>query len=485
MENKEILQDEIATRDRVLYYQTLGYLPDPDPVLRKQGKDISAYRDIMADAHLTSVIEQRKDEVLSLEWDIDRGKSKSRHAKAVKKMLERLNVQRIISEILDCTLWGFQPLEILWSTDGSEVYPRDVVGKPQEWFVFGNENELRLRTREALINGITLPEKKFLLARNKPTYLNPYGEKLLSRVFWPVTFKRGGLRFWLTMTEKYGMPHLLGKIERAYFEKEKATVLNMLQNMVQDAVAVVPEGTSIDTIEVNRSASADIYKGLLEFCNSEISKAILTQTLTTELSSGKGSYAASQTHADRLKNVAVSDKRIVEETLNQLIKWYCEMNFSDPGEVPQFYLYEEEMVDKTLAERDKILKDTGVKFTKEYYIKNYGLEEGDFEVTENTPAKPPINAQDKGAQFAEADNPPFHQEALTKLLGSIPDKIMQMQMEQALKPVLDLVNSSSNFSEIMPELMKMYPKLDTHQLESLLERAIFVSEIWGKVNADA
>ena len=38
---KQTLTDEIATRKRSLNFYSLGYmLPDPDPVLRKQGKDM-------------------------------------------------------------------------------------------------------------------------------------------------------------------------------------------------------------------------------------------------------------------------------------------------------------------------------------------------------------------------------------------------------------------------------------------------------------
>ena len=44
---KEISQ-EIATRKRSINYYSLGtsYLPDPDIVLRKQGKDMKVYKEI-------------------------------------------------------------------------------------------------------------------------------------------------------------------------------------------------------------------------------------------------------------------------------------------------------------------------------------------------------------------------------------------------------------------------------------------------------
>ena len=109
-----------------------------------------------------------------------------------------------------------------------------------------------------------------------------------------------------------------------------------------------------------------------------ISKAILGQTLTTEIGS-TGSYAASNTHMQVRQDIVDSDKKLVEDVINQLIQWFYEINFAN-GEVPVFELYEPEDVDLTLAQRDKILSDTGVKFTKEYFIKNYGLEDEDFDI---------------------------------------------------------------------------------------------------------
>jgi phage gp29-like protein len=155
-------------------------------------------------------------------------------------------------------------------------------------------------------------------------------------------------------------------------------MLNMLERMVQDAIAVIPDDSSVDFLESGtRSASADIYEKLLTFSNMEISKAILGQTLTTEMQS-VGSYAAAQVHLEVREEIVDADKRLVENTLNTLIRWIYEINFSDSG-FPMFSMYEEEDVDKTLAERDKILVDSGVKFTRQYWLRTYKFDEEDIE----------------------------------------------------------------------------------------------------------
>jgi len=67
------------------------------------------------------------------------------------------------------------------------------------------------------------------------------------------------------------------------------------------------------------------------------------------------------------QDIIAADKILVKKTINQLIQWIYEINFAN-AEVPVFELYESEDVNLTLAQRDKILSDTGVKFTNEYSL---------------------------------------------------------------------------------------------------------------------
>ena len=202
--SKKSLTEEIATRKRALnFYSLANILPDPDIVLRKQGKDVRVYKELLCDPHVFACVQSRKSGVLSLEWEINRGLDKDEKAEAIENLLKQLDIHKLISDILDATQFGFQPLEIMWKRDKSGyILPEKIVAKPPEWFCFDDNNTLKFRTKENYY-GEELPNKKFLLAQNNPSYNNPYGERTLSRVFWPVTFKKGGLKFWVVFTEKY------------------------------------------------------------------------------------------------------------------------------------------------------------------------------------------------------------------------------------------------------------------------------------------
>ena len=528
-EAKINLGGEIATRGRSTdFYSILQNLPDPDPVLKKQGKDIKIYRDLLSDPHVWACVQSRKSGVLSLMWEIDRGKAKSKQAQVIENLFKSLDLNAIISEILNSVLFGFQPLEIMWKSNGSYTLPSEIKAKPPEWFVFDDNNNLKFKTKENF-NGEELPPRKFLCPQYEPTYENPYGERTMSRIFWNVTFKKGGLKYWTKFVEKYGMPFLIGKHPRGTDKSENKNFANMLEAMVHDAVAVIPDDSTVEIQEAVKTSSSEVYERLMDKMNSEISKAILGQTLTTEVNN-KGSYAASKTHMDVRKDIIDADKRIVERTLNQLIYWIYELNFAGQSDIPLFTMYEEEDVDLTLAQRDKILADAGVKFTKNYLMKTYGFEDKDIEVQEAevnqgkvNPAKmneeETVNLKlakrdkilsDAGVKFTKkylmktysfseedidiqedkntisfasgrGDNTTFpDQQAIDEFIDSFSADELQEQAKTIFGSVFDLVNKASSYDEIQEKLSEQ--GLETNQIEKVLQKAIFISEIWGHLN---
>jgi phage gp29-like protein len=466
-DKKISLSEELATRKRSIDFYGLGmYLPNPDPVLKKQGKDITIYHELLSDSHIGACETSRKTGVQSLEWEIDRGKAKSRQANEIKKIFDDLDIDGIVSEMLNAPLYGYQVLEVLWKKGNKFLYPEKVVGKPQEWFVFSEENELLFRTKDNW-NGESLPERKFLLARHKANYKNPYGFPELSRCFWPVTFKRGGLKFWVMFTEKYGMPFLIGKHPRGTPPEENDKLADMLERMVQDAIAVIPDDSSVEIKEAGgKSASADIYEKLLHFCNAEISKALLGQTLTTEIGETGGAYAASQTHMEVRKDIIGSDKKMCVKVFNKLISWIFELNFSS-GEMPKFGMWEEEDVDKTLAERDETLTKAGVKFTKKYWQKSYGFDDEDFDVGAIRESTAPAK------EFAEKDTKP----ALDVMIDRLNK---EANFDEIWKPVEKLINEASSLEELRDKLIDMYSEMDVTELGNLLQRAFTAADLSGR-----
>lgn len=454
----------IATRQAFLFSALNELLPNPDVILQKNNETLETYKNFLYDAHVSSCVQSRKAGVLSLNWEINRGGTKSTESEFIEEIFNSLNLRQIISEMLEAPLFGFKPIEIYWSEVDGKIVPKELKGKPSWWFEFDSINMLRFKDRHKF-NGVLLPNKKFLLLQHNATYDNPYGESILAKCYYPVIFKKGGMKLWSVFTQKYGMPFLHGKIGLGKGQEEAYELFNVLEKLQQDGIAVTEEEVNIEIIESSKTSSADVYKNLLHFCNAEISKAILSQTLTTE-QGDTGSYAMSQTHLQVRKDVVDSDKQLVEYWLNKLIQWIIEFNFESVSEMPRFVMYEEQDVDMTLAQRDQTLSSTGqVKFTKEYFKRNYGFKDDEIEISiEQT--KPQFSESDKIRENSAFDISQF-------------DELTQ----SVLKPILEMINESKSYNEIQDGIIEKFPELNTSELEDYLAKGILLATGSGIISA--
>ncbi|MBU1680309.1 MAG: DUF935 domain-containing protein [Bacteroidetes bacterium] len=94
--------------------------------------------------------------------------------------------------------------------------------------------------------GEVLPEYKFIITQYQPSYVNPYGKKLLARCYWPVTFKRACIEQWHLLSEKFGLPSIVGFYAVGATETEKQELLDSLTNMLEENIAVMKTGTEIE-----------------------------------------------------------------------------------------------------------------------------------------------------------------------------------------------------------------------------------------------
>lgn len=470
-ESEKSLSSHIATRSRSIDFASLStYLPNPDPILKALGKDITVYRDLCSDAHVGGCIRRRKASVKALEWGINREIAKNRVSKNIEAIFNDLPIHNILSEMLDAALFGYQPLEVIWKKTGSFIVPDSVSGRPPEWFVYDADNCLRFRTKENSINGELLPEHKFLVVRQDATYDNPYGRPDLAMVFWPATFKRSGLKFWIQFTEKYGSPWVIGKHPRNTSDTETNDLLDRLEDMVQDAVAVIPNDSSVEIMEAaGKAGSADVYNQMLTFCKAEIAIALLGQNQTTEATANLASATAGLKVTDDIRD---ADAAMVSTAFNTLIQWICTLNFGSVPK-PSFSMWEQEDVDKQLAERDEILTKAGAKFSHAYFRRAYGFQEGDL----IDDASANVNFSESNASFPDQD---AIDDAIDATLAK---EAVFSDVIPLLKPVLKLVQSGATSEELLSALSDIYPDMDSTALQDRLARIIFVSEMWGRLNA--
>lgn len=472
------LTEAIATRDRRPDFTALGMLlPNPDPVLKKQGKDVSVYRELRSDAHVGGCVRRRKAAVKALEWRLVRGKAGARTTRLCEDVIGSLALDRFVNEALDAVLYGWQPMEITWGRPQGAMVPVKIEAKPSEWFHFDSEAQLRFRSRQAPLWGEALEPRKFLVPAQEASYANPYGHADLSMCFWPTVFKRGGLKFWVTFTERYGTPWLVGKVPRSTSATEQDQLADKLESMIQDAIAVIPDDSSISTVEANSvGVRADMYEQLLMFCRSEVSIALLGQNQSTEANSNRASAVAG---LEVTRDIRDGDARLVEATVDQLLRWVVDLSEGEGAPAPKFELFEEEDVDTAQAERDEKLQRAGVKFTPAYWKRVYKLEDGDIEDNPQPPPPAlPVPAH-LNAAFAEAPGAEAELRDLVARLG------------QAGAPVVDgwlqrlgnIVAAHDEPAALQEALLEAFGDMPTDDLVDVMGLAFELAELQGRERA--
>lgn len=467
---KQDLIGVIATRAKAIdFWSFMHYLPNPDPVLKKMGKDISAYREILSDSHVGGCVRRRKAAIKGLEWRITpTGNEKT--DEILTALFDRLPVSQIINQILDATLFGYQALEVMWASENGLLLPTEIVGKPQEWFVFDEDNRLMLRTKDNS-NGDLVPEKKFLLATQQADYMNPYGRADLAMCFWAATFKKGGFKFWLEFTEKYGSPWLVGKYPRNANAHEIDELLDSMEKMLGTAVAAIPDDSSIDMLESeSKGGSSQVFDDFLRYCKSEIAIALLGQNQTTEAEANRASATAG---LEVTRDIRDDDASMVEGVFNQLLAWICELNFSVET-LPTFELYEQESIDKLQAERDGLLVGLGVQFTEQYLIRTYGFEEGDIVVQ---PADK--SAVKNTADFAEAIP-----KSIVETIGEQLEVEGEPFVEEWLQTIQDKLSQAESLEDFRNQLDSLIPELSFAEYGKVMAWASTTAHFAGRQSVE-
>lgn len=478
--------DELATRRSRQVAQLTKWLPNPDKILRDTGKHIEHLRELLYDDTVFVGVQYLYGALRQHEWEIQH-EGQEAQVDQVTEWLKKLDWARLDYEILQARLFGYQPMEITWEEDGGRWMPHDVKAKPCEWFAFNNQNDLKLRGNLYSTNNLQdLPPGKFLMARNKPSYKNPYGQSVLSRCFWPATFKKGDIRFLMTFVEKYGMDWAVGKHPRGESKEKINELLDMLENMIQDAVAAIPDDSSIELKESDKVGSSDVYLSVSRFFEQKIDKVLVGSELVT--SSGEhGTHALGKAQIDKVSGVVTNDlATLKEDTMDQLLQLIWRYNgFPDP--VPTFNCYLQDEAGKEHAERDEALTRAGVRFTKEYWQREYNLDEDEFEVQDP-------EAQTSGpqgpAQLAHRGPPALFQqggqaevESLIERLAS-QDERNQKLMEDLLEEPMRMVRNGDNPQQVMQALAARFPELDASQLEERLRSLFFAAEMWGRLSEE-
>lgn len=320
------------------------------------------YTDILADTHLSSVIDKRVNAVLATGIEF-RKKDNTPH--------ERINEQirspwfsRLVHDILMSRFWGFSLFQFY--RDGDWV----------DYNLIPRKNACPVRRIIKHLHsdqhGHPWSEYPRLLFVGEPEDLG-----LLAKAAPWVIYKRNTTGDWSQFSEVFGMP-----IQEYTYDSDDD---DSRKRAIADARAtgslatfIHGKDTSLNLLEAgNKTGSADVYERFIERCNSEISKLVLGNTLTTE-SSETGTQALGTVHKKSEDSITQADRRFLLNVLNyDLVDILAEVGIDADG--GSFYFPDKKIVDDTTRANILVqLKNTfSLPVSDDYLYETFGIDKPD------------------------------------------------------------------------------------------------------------
>ena len=274
------------------------------------------------DPHLHAVLFKREAAVAGAPWRINpnpRTKAKKRAQLLADMCTEQLesirNLTSVFAHLQSAVYHGRSAVENVWGISGRRypffidrmepVHQRRVHftsdWRPHLWDVSGG-----LQTDFGRWPGVPFedfPRGKFTLHMPRIRGGYPTREGLGRVLVWYSVFKRWTMRDWMALAEMAGRPARVGYFNTGADGKPEASEqdIALLENALKDWASAMNVSLP-DTVRIEFEGAAtghnDTHSILSEHCNAEMSKAVLMNTLTTEVGKTGGNRALGDTQQD-------------------------------------------------------------------------------------------------------------------------------------------------------------------------------------------
>lgn len=353
------------------------------------------------DGVIYGCIEQRRSAVLSRDRElIPAGEEEEEQVKQafVEAALQRIGGQdggfdTDLKHLLSGVATGISLMEIVWERVPSITITRDneTIDLPGPWilparlqhrfpgnYTFDRYGTMYFMDESANYYDVdaleAVPERKYLQFRWGGSYENPYGQGLLHHVWWYYYFKRTNLQSWLVYNDKHAIPTVVGTYPPNTDNTEVSNLETAIANIRSDTGITVPEKFKVDLLEAARNGSGNPYQVLCEYCDSCISRAILSSTLTSSEGS-HGAYALGKVHRDVANDKIEEDARALMWTINrQLIRWIVDVNFGEDESAPTWLVNTSEDEDlDAISQWLERLFNLGYQIPADYIADKFGV----------------------------------------------------------------------------------------------------------------
>lgn len=468
------------------------------------------------DAHLASQFMVRRMALTSLDFEVlpavddPKGEEVAAFCRGCIDALP--NWGENLLDLLDALAKGYSLHEILWDATSGQAVPLDLRWIHPKKVTFINSVTPRVFTEEQPSQGEDLQPFKWVYHRYKARSGYDTRAGIMRTCTWMYLFKNYSIKDWVSFSETFGQPLRLGKYSPSASEPDKEALLQAVRSIGVEAAGIISRNTEIEFIESKITGSLNVYEALTSFCDSQMSKAILGQTLTSEAggSKGQGSRALGQVHNEVRLDLVKADASALAKTITQqLLRPIVGFNFGWDRPVPQFRFQVQEPEDlQALAEVYGTLIDRGFDVAQEHISERFGIPMREEKETPLKPkAQPPQPGQGMrpGQALAPSDGEdplklkataPGMDEALADATGAPSVEMLAFRlasgaggqaldgMTRTIRAILDdCLREGASLAEFGDRLLQALGPMDPSALAGALAEAMTAANMAGRYDA--
>lgn len=355
------------------------------------------------DLHLQSVATTRRNALTGLQWEIvsaadvhdipDRNAADEAAAYCREVLAGLDGIDETLEHLALGIGRGVSIAELIWEGRGKTFALVDLVevAFPRiRCDLAGTQATLRVTTAENLYPGVALDWNKWIVHTPHSATGLPIRGGLLPGTAWMYLAKLLGVKFWAIFCERFGLPVRIARYEPNTTPADQAKILTMLQGMSSDVCGVFSKGVEIEMKEA-QDRGQQPYEAMADWCDRQVSKGWLGQTLTTDTTQATGTYAAAQVHDEVRKDLRDADMRIEARTLRRdLLRPLTQLRLGEGVPVPFWRRRLAEITDplRTSQVADSAVNRLGLRISRTWLMAELGVKEatGEDDVVPGQPA---------------------------------------------------------------------------------------------------
>lgn len=325
------------------------------------------------DAHLQSVLFTRESALAGLEWELvlpgarrkrdggarkraPRGERERRFVEdhlrtldAVREDRDAVGLRELIQHLTGGAFYGHAVGENLFVLDSrGRLVPRGFALHSARRFGFERtRGELALADgRGQWVDFRTPAPHRFIVSQPRITGDVQAREGLMRVLVWACLFRGWTLQDWLKLAELAWKPWRLGRYKKGSSTEDIAQLERILRTLTSSGAATHSEDVVVDLKWPDKGGGGPSGHGDLHSrMAAEMSKAVLGQTLTTEVGAS-GSRALGQVHDKVRSDILEFDAKHVAAVITRdIVRPMVELNFGPTAPVPVFRFVTDEAAD--------------------------------------------------------------------------------------------------------------------------------------------